>query len=89
MFTAILNKTTIFYCHIISKQSLRFGSICFLFQVISPEEGSRCFRNIVFVTMKVYADDVNMLGGSLHTTRWFKYDGDYLCVNKSVCPGHI
>jgi hypothetical protein len=22
-------------------------------------------------------------------TRWFKYDRDYLCVNKSVCPGHI
>jgi hypothetical protein len=30
----------------------------------------------------VYADDVNILGGSIHT-RWFKYDWDYLCVNKS------
>ena len=25
----------------------------------------------------------------LSNTRWFKYDRDYLCVNKSVCPGHI
>jgi hypothetical protein len=30
----------------------------------------------------IVADDFNILGGSIHT-RWFKYDRDYLSVNKS------
>ena len=37
----------------------------------------------------ILADTAHLFKNRFGCTRWFKYDRDYLCVNKSVCPGHI